>query len=686
MKLGKRRGGQRLVTEQSQSFSFTRRALVLGGAQIGIGGLLAARMAWLSVAENERYRVLSESNRVQLVLIPPRRGWIVDRHGKPIAINRTDFRVDILPDRLGDKEATLAALRELLALPPEEVERVREELEKAAGYRPVPVAEHLDYERYAAVTLRLPGLPGVAPANGYARYYPAGAAVGQLVGYVGVASAADYERTKDPLLITPGFKVGKEGIERTMEDRLRGRPGAKRAEVTARGKVVRELTTRPEVSGAPLQLTIDAGLHEYAARRLGDNSGASVVMDCRTGELLAMASMPSYDPNSFSDGISHLEWDMLSQNDHHPLINKVTQGLYPPGSTVKPMNALAILDAGIGADERVVCTGRYRLGTSTFHCHKRGGHGALDMKHAIMQSCDVYFYTMIRRIGIDRLAAMMRRLGLGATYDLPFASQRYGTVPDSEWKQRKYKRDWSIADTINASIGQGYILTNPLQLAVMAARLGSGRALNPTLFRKPGAPAESLGIDPDHFAIVRDAMSAVVNGGGTGGSARMQVPGVMLAGKTGTAQVRRITMAERRTGVLGDHAVPFAKRDHSLFVCFAPAEAPLYACATILEHSGHIVTAAPIARDVLTYLFDRDRAVKTLHALEADWGGDLATRMDRQAREWRAARAAETTATKGAPDAAAPATPPATPGTTPTPPPPEAGGNAAAAPPPEDLD
>ncbi len=663
------------VTEHSQAFSFTRRALLLGGAQGTVGALLGIRMAWLSIAENAHYRALSESNRVQLVLIPPRRGWIVDRNGKPIAINRTDFRVDLIPDRLHDKDATLAALQQVLRLPPDEIDRVREELAKAAGYQPVSVAEHLDYERYAAVTVRLPDLAGVSPASGYARFYPAGAAVGQLVGYVGSASAADYVATKDPLLITPGFKIGKEGLEKTMESHLRGLPGAKRAEVTARGKVVRELTTRPETGGAPLRLTIDAGLQEYAARRIGDNSGACVVVDCRNGELLAMASMPSYDPNSFSDGISHLEWDMLSQNDHHPLINKVTQGLYPPGSTVKPMNALALLDAGVSPDERVVCTGQYRLGSAVFHCHKRHGHGALDMKHAIMQSCDIYFYTMVRRIGIDRLAAMMRRLGLGAQYDLPVTSQRYGTVPDSAWKLRKYKHDWTVADTVNASIGQGYTLVNPLQLAVMAARLGSGRALVPSLIKAKRPEAASLGIDPDHFTIVRDAMSAVVNGGGTGGQGRLPLPGILLAGKTGTAQVRRITMAERSTGVLSDYAVPFPKRDHSLFVCFAPAEAPLYACATILEHSGHIALSAPIARDVITYLFDPERATRTLLAEEARWGGDIATRMARQSEDWRAAHAS-----------VAPAPSSSTPGVTPEPPPAAPPADAAAAPPGEGLE
>ncbi|TVV77327.1 penicillin-binding protein 2 [Sphingomonas solaris] len=660
----------RIVTEHAQSFTFTRRALVLGGAQFAVGGVLAGRMGWLAIAQNERYRLMAESNRVQLLLIPPRRGWIVDRYGKPIAINRTDFRVDLIPDQLHDPDHVLAELQKILSLPDEEMARIREELEKAAGYQPVPVAEKLDYDRFAAVSVRLPDLAGVAPARGYSRYYPTGAAVGQLCGYVGAASAKDYEETHDPLLITPGFKVGKEGLEKTMEPLLRGKPGAKRSEVTARGRLVRDLETRPDVAGRALHLTIDIGLQDYAARRLGPESGSVVVMDCRTGDLLAMASMPSYDPNSFSDGISHSEWDMLSANDHHPLINKVLSGLYPPGSTVKPMNALALLNAGISADERVVCTGQYRLGNTVFHCHKRRGHGALDMKHAIMQSCDIYFYTMIRRIGIDALATMMRDMGLGEEYALPVASQRYGTVPDSAWKQRKYKTGWTVADTINASIGQGYTLTNPLQLAVMAARLASGRQVSPRLIAGGAqAPAPPLDIPPEHFAIVRDAMSGVVNGGGTGGSARMYVPGVMLAGKTGTAQVRRISMAERRRGVLSDSATPWRLRDHSLFVCFAPVENPRYACATILEHSGHIVTAAPIARDTLTYLFDPKRAMAQLAPLEEKWGGDILTRTAAQGVAWRTRNdpppavvppaAAPVASSPAAPSPAA--TPPATP-------------------------
>ena len=479
------RGSSRPITQAMQSYTFSRRAWLLGTAQAGFGLLLAGRMGWIAIAQNAKYSELSESNRVNMTLVPPRRGWLIDRHGMPIANNRTDFRVDIIPDRLEDAERVLASLQRLLALPPEEVERIRLDLKDAPGFQPVQVAENIDWDHFAAVSVHLPELPGVAPTRGFSRNYPAGAAVAHLTGYVGTANADQYKKTRDPLLVTPGFKLGKDGLEKALEGDLRGTAGAKRVEVTARGKLVAELATRPDVPGRNQRLTIDVGLQEYAARRLGTNSGSAVVIDCRTGEMLCMVSMPAYDPNSFSDGISHLEWNMLSQDDHVPLMNKVTQGLYPPGSTVKPMNGLALLRAGVSAGERVFCSGALRVGTGVFHCHLKRGHGPLDLKNAIMQSCDIYFYEMIRRLGYDNVAPVARGLGLGQRFDLPFTSQRYGTVPDSAWKQRKYHTRWTVADSLNASIGQGYVLTNPLQLAVMASRIASGarcdRASSPTI-------------------------------------------------------------------------------------------------------------------------------------------------------------------------------------------------------------
>ncbi|MGJ3649892.1 penicillin-binding protein 2 [Sphingomonas sp. GlSt437] len=633
----------KIITEASQSYSFSRRAIVLGSAQGAVGLVLAGRMAWLSIAENERYQTLAESNRINLTLMPPRRGWIVDRHGTPIANNRTDFRVDIIPDRLEKKGRVLTLLRSILSLSEEDVDRIELDLKHAAGFQPVQVADNLSWDQYAAVSVRLPELPGVQPSRGFSRSYPTGAAVAHLTGYVGVASPELFRKLKDPLLVTPGFKIGKDGLEKALEPQLRGVPGAKRVEVTARGKLVRELASRPDRPGMTQRLTIDVGLQEYAARRMGTNSGSCIVFDCTTGEMLAMVSMPAYDPNSFSDGISHWEWQMLSDNDHVPLMNKVLQGLYPPGSTVKPMNALALLQAGVKPEERINCTGVLRVGTGQFHCHKRHGHGPLDMKNAVMQSCDIYFYEMVRRLGYDHIAPVARAMGLGQKFDLPFSSQRFGTVPDSAWKQRKYKADWTVADSLNASIGQGYVLVNPLQLAVMASRLASGRALTPTLLMdEVHRNAPSMGFDPAHIALVREAMYGVVNLGGTGGAARMQVPGVALAAKTGTAQVRRITQAERNSGVLKNGQLPFKLRDHALFICFAPADNPRYAAAIVLEHGGHVVRELDtpgIGRDIMTYLFDRDRAMAALAAVEPSWGGDIRTRMTAEATAYRAAQA-----------------------------------------------
>ena len=636
---------KKTVTEASLSFTFTRRAMVVGGLQGAIGALLVGRMGWISVAENEKYNLLSESNRVNLTLIPPRRGWIIDRNGRPLANNRTDFRVDLIPERVTDAENTIRSLAHLLALADDEVERIKEELDKSAGFRPVQVAEKLSYDQFAAVSVRLPDLPGVSPSQGFSRNYPGGATVGHLLGYVGAASAKEYEERKNPLLITPGFKVGKDGLERAFDSELTGKPGAKRVEVTARGKIVRELTTRPDTPGNAIKLTIDAGLQEYAGRRLATQSGSVVVIDCHNGDVLAMASMPSFDPNSFSDGISHLEWDMLSKDDHVPLRNKTLQGLYPPGSTVKPMVALALLEAGISPMDTVNCPGAIRVGNTLFHCHKRRGHGSLNMRGAIAQSCDIYFYQMAQRIGMDRIASMARRVGMGQKFDLPFPSQSFGTVPDPAWKLKKYNQKWQVYDTVNATIGQGYMLINPLQMAVMAARLATGRQLMPNFIFGAHRPAPApVGVNEEHLVTIRDAMSAVVNGGGTGGAARIPLPGVMMAGKTGTAQVRRITMAERGGGVRSNASLPFKLRDHALFQGFAPFDNPRYAIACIIEHGGHVnrIEDAPmIAADTMTFLFDPAKAMEKLETIEKDWGGPPAERMARQMAAYKLAKAIE---------------------------------------------
>lgn len=637
-----------VLTEGQQSLVFTRRSMFLSAAQAGVGVVLAGRLGWLSVAQNERYSLLSESNRVNLQLIPPRRGWILDRFGRSIAINRTDFRVDLIPDRVTEPERAVGALGDLLGLEHRVRSKILEELEKAPGYQPVAVAEGLTYEQYAAISVQLSDIAGIAPARGYSRFYPDGAAVGHLVGYVGGASAKDYEKSRDPLLVTPGFKVGKDGVEKMLDLEMRGKPGAKRTEVTARGKLVRELATRADIPGNPVKLTVDAGLQAYAARRIGTQSGSCVVIDCQNGDILAMASMPSYDPNSFSDGISHDEWDMMSEDERVPLMNKSLQGLYPPGSTFKPITSLAILAAGIDPEETVFCGGGYQLGNRRFGC--LGRHGSMNMHRAIAKSCNTYFYTMGRRASIEKIAETARLMGLGAEYPLPVPSQRYGTVPDPAWKQRRFKQQWGVFDTLNTSIGQGYLLVSPLQLALMSARIASGRALLPNLRAQNHPAARAVqGITPEHFAIVRSGMDEVVNGAGTAGRSRLPLTDVRMGGKTGTAQVRRIA-----GGARGGYNVPWKHRDHGLFVCFAPVENPRYAAAVVIEHgmsgSG---AAAPIASDTLLYLFDPAKAMEKLNAFEKQWGGDIQTRMAAEAEHFKAARRAAANPEAAAEQAAA---------------------------------
>jgi penicillin-binding protein 2 len=621
------------ITAAHQSITFSRRMLLLGGAQAAVGGLLVGRMGYLAIAQNQKYQLLSESNRVQLIPVPPRRGWIIDRNGKPIAINRSSFRVDIIPQQLVDAPKVVSNVASLLKLPPDEVDRIHRELQTSRGFQPVSVADNVPYEQYAAITVRLPELPGVAASRGFTRFYPAGPAVGQLVGYVGSANQKEYEaEDKNPLLLVPGVKIGKEGLEKSLEGTLRGEPGGQRVEVTARGKLVKELDPKPDRSGGTVQLTVDADLHEFAARRLGDQSGCVVVIDVTNGDILAMPSMPSFDPNNFSDGISRTEWGMLSEDDHHPLVDKALESLYPSGSTIKPTMALALLNAGIDRDEHVFCSGSYPVGNHVFHCDKR--HGAVNMTDAVVKSCDIYFYEMCRRVGADKLAPMIRSVGFGEEFDLPFRSQRYGTVPDPQWLERKYHREWQIYDTINMSIGQGYVLINPLQLAVMASRISTGRRVVPRLLKNQRVPPQTeLEIDQDHLNFIRQAMEGVVDHGTAAGS-KLPLDGIQMAGKTGTAQTHRLAAHER-----GDYtAALWSLRDHSLFCAFAPANNPRYAAGAIIEHGGFgAAVAAPLVRDTLLFLYDKQKAIASLQAFEQSIGGTLEERIARKTAAWRSA-------------------------------------------------
>jgi penicillin-binding protein 2 len=567
---------------------------------------------------------------VQLIPVPPRRGWIIDRNGKPIAINRSSFRVDIIPQQLEKDRDVVPEVARLLALTEDDVGRIRRELAESRGFRPVQIAENVTYEQYASVTVRLPDLPGVQATRGFSRFYPDGPAVAHLVGYVGSANAKEYEaEQKNPLLLIPGVKIGKQGLEKTLEPYLRGTPGGQRVEVTARGKLVKELDPKPDRSGQTVQLTIDQGLQQYAARRMGDQSGALVAMDVANGDMLAFVSMPAFDPNSFSEGIGQTEWKMLSENDHIPLLNKVAQGLYPSGSTIKPAMALGFLKQGLDPNRKFHCSGGVQIGNRYFR--DDAAHGTVDMRSAIEHSCNAYFWAMGLQTDPEQTTEMVNSLGYGQDFDLPIPSQRFGTMPSPEWLEKKYHRKWQGYDTANTSIGQGYVLINPMQLAVMPARLASGKLIQPRLLMAgPRKPIPDLAVDPEHLKIIREGMTAVVNGSGTAVASKLPLDGVQMAGKTGTAQVYRL--------VARGHQGNWNLRDHALFIAFAPADKPRYAIGCIIEHGGFGASAAaPVVRDCMTYLFDKEKAFAALEPLEKQWGGTLAERNARQLAAFKSA-------------------------------------------------
>ena len=632
------RGGlrqPRLINASTLKHTFDRRSVLIGTLQGGVAVLLAVRMSYLAIAENEKYRLESESNRVNLTLIPPRRGWILDRNGAPLASNQADFRVDIIPERLTNPEATIDRIGALIGLEPNRISDLKLEVARSRGFAPIEVASGLDYEQFAALSVRLPDMQGVVPQRGFSRFYPTGASVGHLIGYVGPASAEEYELDRNPILITPGYKIGKDALEKQFEQRLRGVPGARRVEVTARGRIVRDLETREDIQGDPVRLTIDGPLQDYAARRIGLESGSVVVMDCETGDLLCMSSMPSFDPNSFSDGIGSVEYAMLREDERVPLRNKVLKGLYPPGSTVKPMHCMAFLKAGIDPEETIVCGGGRRIGNRFFRCHS--SHGTVNMNKAIAQSCDSYFYHFAQKVGFDKVASGAREFGMGQEFDLPVTSQFYGTVPDPEWKMRKYDRRWEPFDTVNASIGQGYYLASPLQLAVMSARLATGRIVHPRLVLDNPAPAaKSFDFNSEEIQFIRQSMSDVVNGAGTARRAQLPFPDIQMAGKTGTAQVVSLSISDGRSG-------PWKYRDHGLFVFFAPFDKPKYAGAVVIEHGGGSGSAYPIARDVMTFLFDPQKGLDALRALEKGWGGTAQERLNRRYAVYAAERGTSVT-------------------------------------------
>ena len=634
------------ASEQDVQKVFTRRALVLAGGKLALVGALGARLYYLQVVEADRYELLSRGNQFNLELLPPIRGRILDRHGVALADNQDNFRVEIVREQTDDVAATLSALRSIIEVPDWDVRRVLKDVKRKRAFVPVTVVENLSREEIARVAVNAPYLPGIRIEVGRSRRYPFSDTAVHITGYV--AAVSESELTGDPVLELPDFRIGKSGIEKLHDLEMRGTAGRRQVEVNALGRIIRKLPGEDGEPGRDVKLALDINLQRYATERLSRGnaerlpvedpraqlalaeadpalqalyadkqtvlidakgrvteaeSGSVVVMDVHTGELRALASAPGYDPNPFNRGLSAKDWEELLTNPRGPLNNKAVTGQYPPGSTFKMLVMLAALEAGLaGPDTKFFCPGHLTLGDTRFHCWKKYGHGWLDMKQSIAQSCDVYYYELAKRVGIDRIASMAMRFGLGEATGVDMPGERRGLIPTREWKLATTGVSWQQGESLVAAIGQGFILATPIQLALMTARLvNGGKAVVPHLEKEiDKAPPQDMSIDGRHLEAVRVAMSEVVNGErGTARKIQGEKDDVRLAGKTGTAQVRRISMADRLSGAYKDEK-PWRYRDHALFVGFGPVEAPRYAVSVVVEHGGGGSSmAAPIGADVL---------------------------------------------------------------------------------------
>lgn len=590
--------------------SMVRRGVLIFAIQgIFVAGL-AARMRFLQIDQADQYRLLAEENRINVRLVPPSRGLVYDRDGLLIASNVQNYRAVIIREDVENLESLLNNLQTLLKISDEKKQAIRKLVLKHSPFVPITVLNNLSWSDVAKISVNAPVLHGLTADVGLNRHYPRGADYAHLLGYVGPVSDFDLKKRddNDPLLKIPRFQIGKTGVEAKLERALRGNAGTKRIEVNAKGRVIRELSRQESSPGQSVQMTIDTGLQNFALARLGKKSASAVVMRVDNGDLLSMASSPSFDTNLFVKGISTNDYAALRDNEFRPLADKSVQGIYPPGSTFKMVIALAALDEGlIRPNEKIRCDGHIELADRKFHCWKRLGHEEITLTEALEQSCDVFFYDLALRVGIEKITQMAKRLGIGIKHNLPLSGVARGLSPTKNWKLKTQGESWVLGDTLNVGIGQGYVLASPLQLAVMVARIASGKVVEPRIIKRVNGVEQKipnqlkLDIDPNALGIIRSGMYEVSNGiKGTARKSKIAISEISMAAKTGTSQVRNITSKERATGVIPNEKLPYNRRDHALFVGFAPYNQPKYAIAVVVEHGGGgSKVAAPIARDIM---------------------------------------------------------------------------------------
>ncbi len=593
--------------EHERAGSFTRRTLLIGVGATALLGGLTARMYQLQILESDKYKTLAEDNRINLQLLAPPRGRITDRNMVELAGNRPNYRALLVPDQTDSIDNSLDLLERFVKLTPKQRDKIKRESRTKAGLAAVTAADGLDWETFSRINLAAPELPGIVADVGQVRTYPFSTELSHVLGYVAAVSENDLKTRNDgdPLLRLPGFPIGKNGVERAVDRELRGTGGVRQVEVNAHGRVIRELDRQEGRPGSDVELTLDMEIQRFAQERMLGESASAVLMDVHNGDILAFVSSPGFDPNEFITGFSQKRWEEMNEDPYKPLLNKALAGEYAPGSTFKVCTGLAGMAAGaIDGGTRIRCPGYLKLGSHTFHCHRGGGHGAVNVSDALKVSCNVFFYEVGRRIGLDAIASMAHKLGLGEKFGFQVPGERRGSIPSTSWKMERFGEEVRPGDALNASIGQGYVTATPLQLTVMTARVANGgKAIMPRIVRAVGGVPEAepvvpdLGIPAEHIALIHHGMDAVVNAaGGTAGRSRL-TGDFKMAGKTGTAQVRG---AKSVGGTLKGNAVPWHLRNHALFICYAPVEAPRFAMAVVVEHGqGGSKAAAPIAKDIM---------------------------------------------------------------------------------------
>ncbi len=642
--------------QKELSSVITRRLLLIGGGQILLGTGLIARLYQLQIAQSEDYQRLSDRNQFDQRFVLAPRGRLFDDDGRLLAGNSEVFELNVLPSRVQNMDVWLENVSKLIELSPDDIEKIKDDVSAQPDFLEVTVKSGLTQRELARLAILSPVLEGASFHKSFRRIYPQGWMTAHVTGYVSPVNKRDIERNPN-FRFLPGSRVGRSGIEQTLNVDLAGALGIERIEVNARGKPVRVLEDKPAEPGEDIKLTIDIELQAFATQRLrrgksetvplqntevqrallnndelrahvttGDTlvlrdergrlvppeSGAVTVMDIETGEIKAMISVPSYDPNLFSGRLSVRDWRRLNEHPRTPLMNRVTSGLYAPGSTFKMVVVAAAIEAGvINAKTKVKCEGSFEFGNSTFHCWNDRGHGFVDSLSSLERSCDIYYYQIALKTGINRINDMARRMGLGEVTEIGIPSEREGIIPNRDWKLENRGVPWTPGETVVAGIGQGFVLTTPLQLAVMTARIANGKkAVRPILYKGQvdKADFEPLDISPEILKIMRDGMVKVMRGGqGTARAHDLQEYGG-IAGKTGTVQVKRITKEQREEGITENIDRPWKERDHALFVAYAPVKNPRYAISVVVEHGGSGSSmAAPIAKDIFEYIFATEK-------------------------------------------------------------------------------